>query len=115
MEGAGFVAENEMFETDVVVVGAGGAGLAAALTVAEQGYRVVLLEAGARPGGTTNFPGGIFAVESSVQKAAGISVTKSDVFGQMMEYSHYRSNAALVRTIIERSASTIDWLKERGV
>ncbi|MBI2318027.1 MAG: FAD-dependent oxidoreductase, partial [Betaproteobacteria bacterium] len=38
---------------DVLVIGAGGAGLAAAIEAAAAGARVVLLEKNPRPGGTT--------------------------------------------------------------
>jgi fumarate reductase flavoprotein subunit len=56
----------EVVETDIVVVGAGPAGLAAAASAAEQGAKVVLLEAFhsiSAPGG----PGAPF-VESTMQK-----------------------------------------------
>jgi fumarate reductase flavoprotein subunit len=32
-----------------------------------------------------------------------------------MEYSHWRANARLVRTIVDESATTIDWLEQQGV
>ncbi|MCA0241235.1 MAG: FAD-dependent oxidoreductase [Proteobacteria bacterium] len=102
-------------ETDVVVVGSGASGLSAALSAAESGARALVLEAGARPGGTSNFPGGLLAVESCVQRAAGIHITKADVFERMMEFNHYRGDAPLVWTIIDRSAATIDWLQAHGV
>src|SRR5690606_5616738 len=45
---------------DVVVVGAGGAGLSAAAMAAREGARVLLLEAGERVGGSTALSGGVF-------------------------------------------------------
>ena len=43
---------------DVIVIGAGGAGLCAAIAAADAGARVALLEAGKRVGGSTALAGG---------------------------------------------------------
>ena len=102
-------------EADVIVVGGGGSGLAAALACAEKGAKVIVLEERTVPGGTSNFPAGLLAVESKMQKEKGIGLTRDQVFAGMMEYSHYLSNAALTRAIIDKSASTVDWLQENGV
>ena len=42
-------------ETDVVVMGSGASGLAAALTAAEGGAKVIVFEKERSPGGTSNF------------------------------------------------------------
>jgi len=51
-------------KTDVVVIGAGGSGLVAVLTSAEGGATVIVFEKMPFAGGTSNFPGGPFAIES---------------------------------------------------
>jgi fumarate reductase flavoprotein subunit len=57
---------------DVVVIGAGGAGLAAALTAAEDGASVLAIEAADKPGGSTALAGGSFmAAGTDVQAAIG--------------------------------------------
>jgi fumarate reductase flavoprotein subunit len=101
-------------QADFIVIGAGGAGLAAAVTAAEGGANVVILERSHVAGGATVFATGTFAVESKFQKALGIRITTDDAFRQHMFYTHYLSNPRLVRTIIDRSAETIDWLEQRG-
>ena len=58
----------EAIETDVVVIGSGGCGLAAAVTVAEGGAKVIVLEKERSLGGSSNFFEGTFAVESSIQR-----------------------------------------------
>jgi len=101
-------------QADLIVVGAGGAGLAAAVTAAEGGATVAVLERLAVTGGATVFATGTFAVESRLQKQHGIQITTDEAFRQHMFYTHYLSNPRLVRAIIDKSADTIEWLEERG-
>ena len=59
---------------DAIVVGAGGSGLAAAYSAAEQGGRVLVLEKRPQPGGTTGIAVGSFsAAGTSLQQQAGIN------------------------------------------
>ena len=48
---------NEELNTDIVVIGSGATGIAAALTAVEGGARVIILEKALNTGGTSNFPG----------------------------------------------------------
>jgi fumarate reductase flavoprotein subunit len=105
-----------LFEkTDVVVIGSGACGLAAAVTAAEAGVKVVLFEKQRSLGGTSNFFEGTFAVESPMQRERYITYSRDEAFRRMMEYSHWRANARLVRSFVDESAATIDWLQELGV
>ena len=102
-------------ETDVVVMGSGVAGLAAALTLAEGGARVIVFEKERSIGGTSNFFHGMFAVESEMQRRRYITYSRDEAFKNIMEYSHWRANPRLVRAIVNESAATISWLQEAGV
>ena len=51
-------------ESDLVVIGAGGAGLSAAIAAAEKGISVTVIEKERKAGGTTPFAEGIVAAES---------------------------------------------------
>ncbi len=101
-------------EADVVVIGSGACGLAAAVTAAESGAKVVLFEKQRSLGGTSNFFEGTFAVESAMQRRNYITYSRDEAFRRMMEYSHWRSNARLVRTFVDESAATISWLEGLG-
>lgn len=104
----------EVVEYDIVVVGAGAAGTAAALAASEEDLSVLLLEKTAAPMGASVFAGGLFAADSSLQKAAGKVVDKEWLFDQYMKASSGYMNSRLVRTIIEESGRTVDWLIENG-
>lgn len=102
-------------ETDVVVVSAGSAGLAAAVSAAEKGVRVIAFEKAAITGGTGNMGMGPFAVESRLQKIKNVNLSKEEAFKIFMDYTHWRVDARLVSEYINKSASTIEWLEEMGV
>ena len=101
--------------TDLVIVGAGGAGLTAALTASQGGLKVVLIEKLPGTGGTGNFAEGVFAVESQLQKERWVNLTKDQVFKQEMHETHWSTNSALIRRFYNESANTIDWLLSLGV
>jgi fumarate reductase flavoprotein subunit len=99
----------------VVVVGAGGSGLVAALTAVEGGAGVTILEKRAAPGGTSNFPSGPFAVESTLQRQKYDSLTRDEAFRIFMDHRHWKGNPRLARAFIDESAGTIEWLQNQGV
>jgi fumarate reductase flavoprotein subunit len=102
-------------QTDIIVVGSGAAGLAAALTAAESGAKVTVFEKERSPGGTSNFFEGTFAVESPIQREKYIMYTRDEAFKNIMEYSHWLANPRLVRAVVDESAGTISWLQTQGV
>ena len=102
-------------EADIAVVGSGVSGLTAALEAAQGGARVAVFEKQPSIGGTSNFFEGIFAVGSAMQREKYIAYSRDQAFKNFMEYNHWRVNARLVRSLINRSAETIDWLQALGV
>ena len=105
----------EKLEADIVVIGAGGAGLAAAVTAAGKGAKVIVLEKRPIPGGATLFAGGTFAIESPVQKRMNVTETKDDVFKIIMQHSHWTLNARIVRAWIDKSGDTIELVRKERV
>jgi fumarate reductase flavoprotein subunit len=102
-------------QTDLVVIGSGVTGMAAAVTVAERGAKVIVFERQQSLGGTSNFFSGMFAVETERQRLNYITYSRDEAFKNIMEYSHWRANARLVRAIVNESAETIAWLMQHGV
>jgi fumarate reductase flavoprotein subunit len=107
--------EAETIETEIVVVGGGGTGFAAAVAAAEQGAKVILLEKHSAAGGNTAMARGILAADSEVQKRMSIAASQDDVFKTGMEYSHWKINPRIWRTIVNKSANTIQWLENKGI
>jgi fumarate reductase flavoprotein subunit len=102
-------------ETEVVVIGSGAAGLVAAVTAAEGGAKVLVLEKQRSPGGTSNFFTGIFAVESPMQREKYITYNRDEAFKGIMDFTHWRAHPRLVRAVVDNSAGTLVWLQKQGV
>jgi fumarate reductase flavoprotein subunit len=97
----------ETLSTDVVVVGAGIAGLTAALSAAEAGARTILLEKGP----TYNVRGlHNAAIASRLQKRAGIKIDKDRLISTIMEWGAYRSDQKLVKLWADNCDKVMDWL-----
>ena len=106
-------------EADVVVVGGGGTGCAAAMSAAEAGAKVILLETAPGLGGESSLcVGSISAPLSSLQKEQGISDTAEDYVEDVIHSAGAngsRSDRTLVQFLGENGGSTIDWLVGLGV
>ena len=102
---------------DVIVVGAGGAGLAAAVTAKEAGVKSVLvLEKMAFPGGNTVRAGGGFnaAVKADYEKA-GIKDSPELHAAQTLAAGDYRGNPEIVKKLTRLAPESVQWLKDHGV
>lgn len=98
---------NETVSADVVVVGAGIAGLTAALSAAEAGATTILLEKGP----TYNVRGlHNAAIASKLQKKAGIKIDRDRIISTIMEFGDYRSDQRLVRLWADNCDKAMDWL-----
>jgi fumarate reductase flavoprotein subunit len=102
-------------QTDIVVIGAGGAGLAAAVAAAEKGAKVILLEKRNALGGRSARAEGFFAAESPAQERLGIDAPKDILFKMAMDYAHWEINPRIVRAFINKSGDTVRWLEEKGM
>jgi len=101
--------------TDVVVVGAGGAGLTAAITARNKGANVVLLEKMAVVGGNTlRASGGINAAGTKQQEAAGIKDSPELFYEDTMKGGYYKNDPVLVKLMTESSAAAVEWLEGIG-
>ena len=114
---------NQKQETDVIVVGGGGAGLAAALEAARCGCDVVLLEKMPTLMGSTGLSvGSITATRTALQKRAGIDDTADEHFADMALFAEdaqpvaaRTDNLELRRLLVDNVSETVRQLEELGI
>lgn len=98
---------------DVVVVGAGMAGLVCAITAHDAGAKVCVIEKADRPDGNSIYAlGSVNAWGTKWQKECGIEDTKDAFFKDMMKVSAGRADPALTMTYTEEIPAAVDWLQE---
>jgi fumarate reductase flavoprotein subunit len=102
-------------QSDIVVIGAGVAGLSAALTALENGAKnIIVLEARNAPGGNSMFAEGFFAIEKNLTKPEDIRNLKYRLLQKSMSYTHHRIDLRLVGCLIDESIGSLRWLEEKG-
>ena len=105
----------ETLDVDCVVVGAGGAGMTAALEAKAAGLNVVIVEKMAMAGGNSvKATGGMNAAETDVQEAYGVEDSVEVFVEDTMKGGYDLNNRELVTKMAEESAGAIEWLEEIG-
>ncbi|MEZ5500674.1 MAG: FAD-dependent oxidoreductase [Steroidobacteraceae bacterium] len=101
---------------DVIIVGAGTAGLPAAIVAAERGARVLLLEAAPAVGGTLFLSTGqMSAAGTRLQRSKGIEDSPQQHYDDVMRISRNTADPVLVRLAVNEAAATFDWLMDLGL
>ncbi len=105
---------------DLIVVGGGGSGLACAVSAAQCGARVLLLEKTPQLGGTTGIAVGSFtASDTRLQRRAGVKDQPQDHAEDAGKFApaaiEARNCGPLRRFFLDRAATTLDWLEEMGL
>lgn len=109
------VKEEKNLETEIVIVGAGGTGMTAAIMAQQAGKDFIILEKMPYVGGnTTKATGGMNAAETHYQKEQGIEDSVELFAEDTMKGGHNINDPELVRTLAEQSAGAIDWLDTIG-
>ncbi|HEY1310793.1 MAG TPA: FAD-dependent oxidoreductase [Pseudolabrys sp.] len=110
-------AQNDSY--DVIVIGGGGTGLAAAIEAAGAGARTVLIEKNAALGGSTGWSVGSITVSATPhQRAKGVVDSPQDHWRDMALFNgalDKRDNPALRRVLTEELPETFDWLLSHGL
>ncbi len=100
---------------DVIVVGAGTAGLPTALFASQRGARVLLIEKAAALGGTLYLSTGQIAGAGTVfQDHKGITDNPDDHYDDIMRINGNTSDPELTRLLVNHAGATINWLAANG-
>jgi fumarate reductase flavoprotein subunit len=100
---------------DVIVIGAGTAGIPAAVEAAARGLNVALIEAADDIGGTLHLStASISAAGTSIQARSGIEDSVEDHYADYLRINHGTGERALVRSWIENAAEAVEWLQSIG-
>ncbi|MFD2305272.1 flavocytochrome c [Enterococcus termitis] len=101
---------------DIVIVGAGGAGMTAALQAKEAGMNPVILEKMPVAGGNTiKSSSGMNASETKFQKEEGITDSNDKFFEETLKGGKGTNDQELLRFFVDHSADAIDWLDTKGI
>lgn len=101
---------------EVIIIGAGGAGLAAGITAKELGAKTIVLEKMAFPGGNTMVSGGgMNAAVEADYKAAGVEDSPKLHAEQTLAAGDNRADPALVEILAKGAPESVEWLKKIGV
>jgi fumarate reductase flavoprotein subunit len=102
-------------EFDILVVGAGAAGMPAAIFASREGARVLVVESEDQLGGTFHRSGGqMSAAGTRIQAAKGIHDTPQMHFADVMRISRGAADPAFVRLAVDNAADTLHWLLDSG-
>lgn len=105
---------SDMLRFPVVIVGAGGTGLSAALAVADAGIELLVIERDPTPLGSTAMSTGLIpAAGTSEQAAAGIADNPARFVADILAKTKGRTDPAIARHLADESAETIAWLRDR--
>jgi fumarate reductase flavoprotein subunit len=100
---------------DILVVGAGAAGMPAAIFASRGGARVLVAEAADRIGGTFHLSSGqMSAAGTRIQAGKGIHDTPQLHYDDIMRISRNTANPAIVRLAVDNAADTLHWLLDNG-
>ena len=109
-------AADETLEADVVVIGAGGAGLAAAITAEQNGAKVIIVEKMGKTGGNTILAGGAV---NAVEDRSEFAIKQNDSvywhYYQTLNGGDWQGDPELVMTLVENAYAGIQWTKELGM
>ena len=108
---------DQVKEADVIIVGAGGAGLAAAIAAADEGAdSIIIVEKLAKTGGSLNFTSGSMSgAETIIQELDGIEDTKESYIQDILSNGAQLGDKELIQIFVDEDVDAIQWLWDHGL
>lgn len=110
-------AKDETLEADVVIIGAGAAGMSAALEASNAGAKVIILEKQGIPGGATTLSGGkLLAAGTEFQEAAGFEGdTPEALYDYLKGVGGDLIDDEKLHEFTDNALEDFNWLMDNGV
>ena len=109
-ETAGETAERHV---QALVIGAGGSGLAAAITLQERGIETLVVDKMANAGGATALTGALINGGCSKQQAErGVTDDVQTMFMDAMVYGSFQNDARMTWLMVNNTGDSVDWLHD---
>ncbi|HEY6644438.1 FAD-dependent oxidoreductase [Povalibacter sp.] len=100
---------------DLIVIGAGTAGIPCAISAAEKGAKVLVIEKAISIGGTLWVSGGSMAAAGTrMQARNGIKDSADTHYADIMRLSKNKADPAVVRRYVDGAGPMADWLESLG-
>ncbi len=100
---------------DIIIIGAGTAGMACAIKAAERGLRIGVIEKNDRPGGTLYWTGGHMSGGGTrLQARKGISDSPEDHLADILRINEHSGDPGLIRKAVQAAPDTLNWLDDLG-
>jgi fumarate reductase flavoprotein subunit len=100
---------------DVIIIGAGTAGIPCAIHAAAAGAKVLLIDKSVQIGGSLWLAGGSMAAAGTrIQARKGIVDTPDMHYNDVMHLGHYKAVPEIVRRYVENAGPMADWLEDLG-
>ena len=96
----------ETVETEILVIGAGNAGLMCAARAATEGAKVLVIE---KAISSMNERHWIGAIDTEASRAAGVEVDKNKLVQELCRYASHRCQEKIIRLWTDHSGEAIDW------
>lgn len=103
----------DIYVTDVLIIGAGGCGLTAALSASDFGAEVVVLEQSKTPLGTTSMSTGLIPAAGTMEQNEQEIEDNPDLFFKdIMTKNKSGADPKIVKRLCDISADTVRWLRD---
>lgn len=107
------VGETAERHVQALVIGAGGSGLAAAITLQEQGIETLVVDKMANAGGATALTGALINGGCSKQQAErGVTDDVQTMFMDAMVYGSFQNDARMTWLMVNNTGDSVDWLHD---
>lgn len=97
----------DTLDVDIVICGAGHAGLTAALAAADAGAKTLVIDKGTKYNTMREFWG---CIGSKCQKDAGVEIDPHEVTNELMRYACYRADQRVINLWAKESGECVDWM-----